>query len=357
MDDPRFTTGVIVGESMLSTDGPRHTHHRLPWATLLRSHETRRRATESIDRLAGELVDGMAELTTRTADLRTSLTGPLAVGVMNEILGLGAEPADLSDWYQHIVAGVTSLTEHGRRSRLGGGRDAAGCPMPSTLPTCRRVTQTRREIASNAAVVLFGGIETVDGSIANLFWHLLTNPIAYEDCLGRPSAIDGAIEESFRLEPAASRVDRYATEATTVDGIEIPRGALVVVSIRDANRDPTVFADPDRFDPFRTNASRHLAFARGPHACHRPASRPCRGSGWVRCGDRTVGSSRAHLEIGSRRGRVSQTRPARRPVVVSGCVRNRRRGRGRQPRVPPPATRRPSARDRPSSYRRRSPVR
>lgn len=254
---------------MLSTDGPRHTHHRVPWATLLRSHETRRRATESIDHLAGKLVHGIAGLTTRTADLRTSLTGPLAVGVMNEILGLGADPTDLWDWYQHIVAGVTALTEHGdvpesavdAMRRLSHAVDAADL---------RAGNQTRGEVASNAAVVLFGGIETVDGSIANLFWHLLTNPTAYEDCLARPSALDGAIEESLRLEPAASRVDRYATEATTVDGMEISRGALVVASIRDANRDPTVFADPDRFDPFRANASRHLAFARGPHACIGP---------------------------------------------------------------------------------------
>jgi cytochrome P450 len=269
VDDPRFSTGVVVGESMLSTDGPRHAHHRLPWATLLRSHEIRRLATASIDRLAGELVEGLAGLTIRAADLRTSLTGPLAVGVMNEILGLGAEPADLWGWYQHIVGGVTSLTEHGHvpdtaaeaMQRLSRAVDAADL---------RAGTQTPQEVASNAAVVLFGGIETVDGAIANLFWHLMTNPIAYEECLRHPASVDLAIEESFRLEPAASRVDRYATEATSVDGMEIPAGALVIVSIRDANRDPTVFHDPDRFDLHRSNALRHLTFARGPHACLGP---------------------------------------------------------------------------------------
>ncbi len=45
------------------------------------------------------------------------------------------------------------------------------------------------------------------------------------------------------------------------------RGDLVRVLIAGANRDPAVFADPDRFDVTRANARRHVAFAHGPHAC------------------------------------------------------------------------------------------
>jgi cytochrome P450 len=41
----------------------------------------------------------------------------------------------------------------------------------------------------------------------------------------------------------------------------------VRISIAAANRDPAVFADPDRFDPARPNLRRHLAFAQGPHVC------------------------------------------------------------------------------------------
>jgi cytochrome P450 len=41
----------------------------------------------------------------------------------------------------------------------------------------------------------------------------------------------------------------------------------VRVSLAAANRDPAVFADPDRFDVRRPNARRHVAFAHGPHAC------------------------------------------------------------------------------------------
>lgn len=62
-------------------------------------------------------------------------------------------------------------------------------------------------------------------------------------------------------------VDRYATRDVTLGGARIRPGDQVTVSITGANRDPAVFADPDRYDPDRENAGRHLAFAHGPHFC------------------------------------------------------------------------------------------
>ena len=79
--------------------------------------------------------------------------------------------------------------------------------------------------------------------------------------------LEGAIEESLRLEPAAAVIDRYATADAALGGVDVRAGQLVRLSIAAANRDPTVFADPDAFDPGRPNARRHLAFAQGPHVC------------------------------------------------------------------------------------------
>jgi cytochrome P450 len=49
--------------------------------------------------------------------------------------------------------------------------------------------------------------------------------------------------------------------------MKIPRGNLVVIYLAAANRDPSVFADPHRFDIERPNAGRHLAFSGGRHFC------------------------------------------------------------------------------------------
>ena len=62
-------------------------------------------------------------------------------------------------------------------------------------------------------------------------------------------------------------MDRYATSDAEVAGARIRAGDLVIVSLSAANRDPAVFADPDRYDIRRDNAADHLAFAVGPHYC------------------------------------------------------------------------------------------
>jgi cytochrome P450 len=99
--------------------------------------------------------------------------------------------------------------------------------------------------------------------IANALWHLLTNPDELARVRAEPSLLANAVEESLRLEPAAATIDRYATR----NAGPIAAGDLVTISIAAANRDPAVFADPNRFDVRRANAKLHLAFAHGPHVC------------------------------------------------------------------------------------------
>jgi cytochrome P450 len=116
-------------------------------------------------------------------------------------------------------------------------------------------------------VLLFGGIETTEGMIANAVAHLLQHPDALEAVRADPALLAGAVEESLRLEPAAAVVDRYSTRPAEIGGARIGERELVVVSIAGANRDPAVFPDPDAFDVRRENAKLHVAFAHGPHVC------------------------------------------------------------------------------------------
>ena len=123
------------------------------------------------------------------------------------------------------------------------------------------------EVVSNAAVLLFGGIETTEGMICNAVWFLLRDAAALRAVLADRQLVRNVIEESLRLEPAAAVVDRYAAADVSLGGARIREGDLVTVSLAGANRDPAVFPDPDRFDPRRENARRNWAFAAGPHFC------------------------------------------------------------------------------------------
>jgi cytochrome P450 len=271
VDDPRFSTAQVVGPSMLSVDGPEHTRHRDPFAGSYKPHDVASRfgtfVAEQVDRRLAPLVERGH---TRRADLRTELAAPLAASVVAEALGLGggddAVVARLVGWYRAIVASVSSIS-------AGSSLTAAGAEAMVELGEHLRAhlnwagALTPDELVSNAAVIMFGGIETTEGMILNALWYLLTIPRVLAEVRQHPALVAAAVEESLRLEPAASRVDRYATGPTTVAGTGIAAGSLVVVSLAGANRDPDEFPDPDHFDLQRPNVRRHLAFAAGPHVC------------------------------------------------------------------------------------------
>ena len=273
VDDPRFSTAQVVGPSMLSLDGEEHRRHRDPFAWALRGPEVRERFTRSVADAAGRLVGALAPR--GGAEIRRDLAGPLAVNVVADALDLlDTEPGTVLGWYDQIVAAVDRVSAG---QEIGDGArdavDALGRHVVDTIQGGSGVlahateTLTQAEVTSNAAVMMFGGIETSEGMTTTVFWHLLTNP-AHLDALRSDRALGAnAVDESLRLEPAAGRVDRYATADTDLAGASIRRGDLVIVSLTAANRDPATFPDPDSFDVSRPNARAHLAFAQGPHAC------------------------------------------------------------------------------------------
>ena len=211
----------------------------------------------------------------------------MSAAIVARALGIdGDEVDDVLGWYDAIVASVTAITagedasDEGTRaygalrqrleqviSNGEGGADGERSLLAAAAQQGDALSHD--QIASNAAVLLFGGIETTEGMIANATLELLRRP----ELLDRVSEdqdgtlLDAVIDESLRLEPAAAVIDRYATVDTNLGGAAIERGDLVRISIAGANRDPALFDRPDEFDPARPNLRRHLAFAQGPHVC------------------------------------------------------------------------------------------
>ena len=287
VDDPRFSTAQVVGPSMLSLDGAPHAHHRGPFNRPFRHDEVHARLAAFTRAETGRLVSAIEPL--GAAELRRAVAGPLAAAVMAEVLGLGqVDPATILTWYDGIVAAVQAEgAAAGRGTLAGTGADgvtsvaAGGTAAFGELAASLREVIARgdsllaevtgplaeQEAISNAAVLMFGGIETTEGMITNALLHVLSSPAQLALVLADPGLVPAAVEESLRLEPAAAVVDRYATVGTRLGGTAIQAGDQVTVSITGANRDPAVFADPDVFDVRRANAARHLAFAHGPHFC------------------------------------------------------------------------------------------
>jgi cytochrome P450 len=277
VDDPRFTTARIVGQSMLSLDGAEHARHRGPFTRGFGHAEVRARLEAFVESETHRLVTAMRPA--GAGDLRTGLAGPLAVTVIAEALGLrAAHPSAVLAWYGAIVDAVSTLSRGALPAPAGD--HAFGLLSASLRATLTSGGQSllaeaaagggslaTGEIVSNAAVLMFGGIETTEGMITNAIRHLLSQPGQLRLVLDDPGLLPNAIEESLRLEPAAAVVDRYAAREVRIADAVIRPGDLVTVSIAGAGRDPAVFPDPDRFDVHRANARLHLAFAHGPHFC------------------------------------------------------------------------------------------
>jgi cytochrome P450 len=284
VDDPRFSTARVVGPSMLSLDGAEHARHRAPFAPGFNR--------AAVSALLGAFAEAQADsLVERlrpagAADLRRALAGPLAVTVIAKALGLaGTEPATVLSWYLGIVGAVSALTGQPGGSQAGppdtavaGGaeafaslsaslRDVIVGDRGSLLAQAADGGLRADEVISNAAVLMFGAIETTEGMIANTLVHLLASPEQLTLVRRDRSLVPAAVEESLRLEPAAALVDRYATADVRLAGADIQRGDLVSVSLAGTGRDPAVFTEPDVFDVRRPNVHQHLAFAHGPHFC------------------------------------------------------------------------------------------
>ena len=265
VDDPRFSTGQLFGPSMLSTDGPTHDRFRAAFAEPFRPGLVRQEFSRFVGDQVRRLFDGVGS----PFEVRTAVAGPLAVSVMARLLGLANEdPAVVLSWYSALVGGVNRISAG---AEAGPEALAAHAELARSLSASGSLAGTgdlsTDEAVANAGILLFGGIETTEGMIASLIWHVLSSPAVSTRLRAEPDLVDVAVEESLRLEPAATRVDRYASREVELGGLRIGRGELVIVSLAAANRDPAVFAEPDRFDLSRSNAHRNLALAAGPHYC------------------------------------------------------------------------------------------
>ncbi|HEX6869029.1 MAG TPA: cytochrome P450, partial [Candidatus Limnocylindrales bacterium] len=247
VDDPRFSTAQVVGSSMLSLDGDEHHRHRDPFAQAFLAPEARSRFSGWVDAMARRRVEAMRP--SGHAEIRRDLAGPLAVDVVTTALQLlDSDATEVLGWYDEIVAAVDRIS-------AGGEAGAAASLAMTALDRHVRTTIDQgdgvlaaatgtladREVVSNAAVMMFGGIETSEGMTTTLFWHLLSAPDQLAAVRADRTLLAGAIEESLRLEPAAARVDRYATVDVELGSASIARGDLVIVSLTAANRDPDTF--------------------------------------------------------------------------------------------------------------------
>lgn len=128
----------------------------------------------------------------------------------------------------------------------------------------RRLTQ--EELIQNCIFLLNAGHETTTSFVGNSVGLLMDHPDQHRLLMDDPDLIGPAVEECLRLESPLQIGNRLAGEDIELSGGVLPKGTYIHTSIAAANRDPEVFADPDRMDITR-RPNRHIAFITGIHVC------------------------------------------------------------------------------------------
>ncbi|GAA1682568.1 cytochrome P450 [Nonomuraea maheshkhaliensis] len=125
---------------------------------------------------------------------------------------------------------------------------------------------TEAEFENMFFLFAVAGNETLRNGIPGGLLTLLQHPAELARLRADPSLLDSAVEEMLRFWPPVMHFRRTATRDLTLAGQPIRAGDKVVVYHASANRDPSVFPDPDRFDVART-PNDHVSFGFGPHFC------------------------------------------------------------------------------------------
>jgi len=263
---------------MITTDPPGHTRLR---RLVSRDFTPRAIAARQplVQQLVDETLDGLDH--DRDCDLATDVFTPVPIMVIAHVMGVPAEDrVRFKEWSDAVVDGLNGLATstrviEGIRSlnayfaaliaeRRGhpGGDDL----ISKLLEPVDGEELTADELFWFCLLLLVAGNETTTNLLGNLFTALLNDPEQMALLRAQPELAPLAVEECLRYEPPIQGLYRSTTGECEVGGVEIPKGARVMLLYAAANRDPRHWDEPDRFIVTR-NPDDHLAFSSGIHYC------------------------------------------------------------------------------------------
>lgn len=116
-------------------------------------------------------------------------------------------------------------------------------------------------------LIVFAGNDTTRNTLSGTMKLLTEFPEQKQRLIDDPNLIGGAVNEFIRMVSPVIYMRRTATRDAEIAGQKIAEGEKILMWYGAANRDETVFENPDQLDVTRANADKHIAFGYGPHVC------------------------------------------------------------------------------------------
>jgi hypothetical protein len=288
-------------DAMINMDAPAHLQLRrehMPYFT----PAYLRGLTDRIEAETGRLLGAMAPL--GRCDLVPMLSAQLPLFTLCEILGVPQEDRPKFLTWMHFLELANSFAAERAGGAAGAENAAAELPpeakafidafraaIDEMFEYGRDMLRRRREdpkpdlmsaiaraqldgefladeyLDGSWLLIVFAGNDTTRNTISGTMGLLTDFPNEKAKLMARPELIAGAVNEFIRMISPVIYMRRTATVDVEVAGQPIAAGEKVIMYYGSANRDETMFPDPDRLDVTRANADKHVAFGYGPHTC------------------------------------------------------------------------------------------
>jgi cholest-4-en-3-one 26-monooxygenase len=266
---------------MIDMDDPEHSRRR----RLVSAGFTPRRVREMeghIRAICDQVIDEVCEI--GEADFVRDIAAPLPLNVIGDMLGIAPEDRSrLLQWSDDMLrsqdssdlvalnAAATAFEEYASymtrvleaRRSTGGDTDLVGILVHAEIDG-ERLDQD--SLIHETLLILIGGDETTRHVLSGGMLALQEHPDQLRRLQHDPRQLPLAVEEMLRWVTPIQNMVRTTTRDVEIRGQRIPLGSEVLLLYPSANRDPSIFTLPDRFDTTR-NPNPHLAFGFGTHFC------------------------------------------------------------------------------------------
>lgn len=270
------TIGLFMGPTILAMEGKKHRDHRNLVSAAFKSKALARWEPTVVRPICNALIDEFID--EGRTDLVRQFTFEFPTRVIAALLGLPDE--DVPMFHRRAVELISYAVKYERAFEASAAlkdyfleqiearkaqptEDIIGDLVTAEIDGERLSDEA---IYSFLRLLLPAGLETTYRSSGNLLFLLLTHPEQLAAVQADRTLLAPAIEEGLRFETPLTTVQRFTSEDTELEGVEIPARSVIDVCIGSANRDGQRWERSEQFDIFRAHVP-HISFAAGEHTC------------------------------------------------------------------------------------------
>ena len=271
---------IPMSDTIMTFDPPKHTRHRALMGKLFTPNRLKENE-EFMWTLADGLIDEFANR--GEIEFDAAYARPFTLLVVADLLGVPREDFKLfRGWLRgqkgnvgdpegniagdQVFANLHPYFTKYMEERRASKREDAMSKLASVRFPGGEVPEIM-DVVRLATILFAAGQETTARLLTSGMRYLAEQPALVAELRADPGGITNFVEECLRLESPIKGSFRLVLSDTTLGGVAIPAGAMVMAMVGAANRDPRIFEDPDRFDAKRPNARRNIAFGHGDHFC------------------------------------------------------------------------------------------